>query len=270
VTDVTLFIDSKAINDYFFTASFKGEPVICKFSSVAISSIRNEYELTSLLYSELPSHFPKPYMYYEFKSVRGAVSIVERIPGERLRKIVAEGGMTEESEVVRLIDDLRKILSVLNRLRIVHRDFHIGNLIQGSDGHFCLIDMQFAVRKNEKGCYQEDPFMLKWFWSFVPVFGCRTGLGVGKWNDIYAIRMFLSSLPKYETVLAFDAELAQIEEKSTLYVKPNAFMRFLFPFNRIVCYLRLIYHKFYKSQKILKFKQRLALIESASIGWKRN
>lgn len=270
VTDVTLFIDSKAINDYFFTASFKGEPVICKFSSVAISSIRNEYELTSLLYSELPSHFPKPYMYYEFKSVRGAVSIVERIPGRRLRKIIEDGDMFGEDEVCRLIGDLDRILAILNRLGIVHRDFHIGNFIQGCDGHFRLIDLQFAVRKNENGCYREDSFMLYWFWTFVPVFGSLTGVGVGRWNDIHAARLILSSLPKYDAVRALDLRLARIEEESTLYVKPSAIMRFLFPFNRLVCSFRFLFHTYYKPQKKRKFRERLDLIESATIGWKKN
>lgn len=270
ITDVALFIDSKAINDYFFTALYDGKPCVCKFSSVAISSIHNEFQLTGDLYSIDPTCCPKPFLYHEFTSVCGAVSVVERIPGAQLRQIISEGGMSNEDDVCRLIGDIEKILSALNYLGIVHRDFHVGNLIQGRDGHFRLIDLQFAVRKNENGCYREDPFMLQWFWTFIPVFGSLTGVGVGRWNDVHAVRLILASLPKYEAVLAFDAKLAQIEEASTLYVKPNAFMRFLFPFNQFVCYIRLLYHVFYKPKKKRKFKERLDLIESAKIGWKLN
>ena len=270
ISGVALFIDSKAINDYFFTAFFNGVPCICKFSSAAISSIHNEFKLTKELYALAPSYFPKPFSCHEFSSVRGAVSIVERVPGEPLRKIIEDGGVSSEDDVRRLVDDLEEILSALNHLGIVHRDFHIGNLIQSSDGHFRLIDLQFAVQKDIDGRYKEDPFMLKWFWTFVPVFGSLTGVGVGRWNDVHAIRLILASLPKCDAVLTFDAKLAQIEENSTLYVKPSAFMRFLFPFNQFVCYIRLIYHTFYKPKKKRKFKERLELIKSAKIGWKRN
>jgi hypothetical protein len=112
--------------------------------------------------------------------------------------------------------------------------------------------------------------MLQWFWTFVPVFGSLTGVGVGRWNDVHAVRLILASLPKFKSVLTFDSKLARVEETSTLYVKPNAFMRFLFPFNKFVCYVRLIYHTFYKPKKKRKFKERLELIKSAKIGWKRN
>ena len=270
MSDVEVFIDNKTVNDYFFKVTYNGVRGICKFSSKAFASIRNEYLLTDLLNSKYPKYFPRPLLFHKFTSVDGSAVVLEYLPGRSLRALVDDGDVSSYDQAVSVVNDLSKIVNALINERIIHRDFHAGNLIQGEDGRLRLIDLQFSVKKDINGRYREDPFLLKWFWTFVPVFGCFTGVGVGRWNDIHAVRMVLKDMPQYDVVKDFDGYLAKKEMSSTLYIKPSFWIFILFPFNKFVCYVRLIYHTFYKPKKKRKFKERLELIKSAKIGWKRN
>ena len=270
MADVKLFEDKKDVNDYFFKGVYGGVPCICKFSSITVQSIRNEYELTRTLHSVIPDLCPKALLLHEFKSVDGSAVVTEFVSGMCMRE-ACSNGVFEDCAVARMsVDDIFRILEAMDKLSIIHRDFHPGNLILGADGRLKLIDLQFSVRKDRQGRYREDSFLLKWFWSFLPVFGCITGVGVGRWNDIHAARMMLQLMPQYDFVRDFDRRLSVMEPTATLYVKPGLFMWLLFPFNKLVCRIRLLMHRFYRTKKQKKFKNRLALMESACIGWTKN
>ena len=270
IEDVAVFLDARVVNDYFFKCTYCGTACICKFSSAARRSIRNEYELTRLVHSECPDLCPQAFLLHEFKSVGGTAVVLEFVSGKSMWKALSDGDVGDQSAARTCVDCLSRILQALDRLGIVHRDFHSGNLILGRDGRLKLIDLQFSVRKDRHGRYREDPFMLKWFWTFLPVFGCITAVGVGRWNDVHAARMMLRSMPQYDFVRELDDRLAVMEPSATLYVKPTLFMRLLFPFNRLMCRIRLLMHRFWRPKKAKKFKNRLELMESACIGWAKN
>lgn len=179
LSNCTIFLENKYVNDIFFDGTFKGKPCIVKCSSKAPDSIKNEYDVNRRLWLIDPIVFPEPYALYE-----GPLAFVVT------EKLVA-GTATNPA------GDLLRIDKALEKTGIVHRDILI-NLFPCSDGHLRLIDFQFAVDRNN---YCESSFMRKNWKYLYTVFGVQKSLFLGCWNDCVEFLIYLkaSGVPSTES-----------------------------------------------------------------------
>ena len=168
LSDCRVFLENKLVNDIFYEGLYKGKPCIVKCSSRAPDSIRNEYEMTKRLYSVNPNVFPEPFAHY--CSSDGSVAFV----------VIEKLGCIDDVPPESAAQDILDMAIALKETGIVHRDVFADNLMLGADGHLKLIDLQFAVDRND---YRETKFMLKRPTYLHVTFG-MTAVGLGKWNDL--------------------------------------------------------------------------------------
>ena len=199
LSDCSVFLENKIVNDVFYEGLFKGEPCVVKCSSRAPESIRNEYEILIKLYG-LNSHvFPKPYNLYVSQNGKFAFVVVQK-----LYKL-------SERQLKNPADDIISIITTLHSARIVHRDVFIDNLMVGEDGHLKLIDMQFAIMRDR---YEECRWMQKnWKYRYVTM-GVVSGMPPGVWNDVVGMLGCVNSICPKEEVSRVVDELKKFEEIS--------------------------------------------------------
>ncbi len=80
--------------------------------------------------------------------------VLEKVPGQSLRKAVKEGGPLDEEQTINLALQMTEILQYLHNQvpEIIHRDFTPDNLMLNPDGTLKLIDFSIAERrKNTTG-----------------------------------------------------------------------------------------------------------------------
>lgn len=199
LSDCSVFLENKIVNDVFYEGLFKAEPCVVKCSSRAPESIRNEYEILIKLYG-LNSHvFPKPYNLYVSQNGKFAFVVVQK-----LYKL-------SERQLKNPADDIISIITTLHSARIVHRDVFIDNLMVGEDGHLKLIDMQFAIMRDR---YEECRWMQKnWKYRYVTM-GVVSGMPPGVWNDVVGMLGCVNSICPKEEVSRVVDELKKFEEIS--------------------------------------------------------
>ena len=169
LSECSVFLENKMVNDIFYEGLYKGVPCVVKCSSKAPDSILNEYEVLNRLYCINSDVFPKPMAHYCSQDGRLAFVVTEKLNQAK--------GITSDSAA----QDILAIALALKESGIVHRDIFVDNLMLGSDVHLKLIDFQFAIDRND---YRESVFMLRNPTYHYVTFGGEGKLGLGRWNDL--------------------------------------------------------------------------------------
>lgn len=77
--------------------------------------------------------------------------VLEKVPGQSLRKVVKERGSLSEAQTIDLAIQMTEILQYLHSQvpEIIHRDFTPDNLMLAPNGHLKLIDFSIAERRKK-------------------------------------------------------------------------------------------------------------------------
>ena len=183
LSECSVFLENKLINDIFYEGLYQGVPCVVKCSSKAPESIQNEYEVGVKLNAVNPQVFPRFFRYHISEDGKYAFVVMEKLHDLKQKEPKSAG------------DDAVAIVKALDRTGIVHRDVYIDNLMIGNDGHLKLIDFQFAVDRNK---YKECAWMRRnWKYRYV-VLGIVSGLPIGVWNDASGMMKTVSQICDYE------------------------------------------------------------------------
>lgn len=213
LSDCREFLENKFVNDIFYQGEFEGRPCIVKCSSKAPESIENEYNLSRKLFAVDPRSCAEPLALWKSPDGKHAFVVLERLPGPSLfdlRKGKTEA-LAERADSI--AGDFMRIADALAASGIVHRDMGtMDNYMMGADGHFRLIDFQFAVDRNEA---RRDPWLRRHpVYHYVIFSGELDGEGC-EWNDVrYLVDHLERRIPKTESVNAAAGTLAARIEKS--------------------------------------------------------
>jgi len=147
LSSIESFLGDKWGKDIFHMLYFIGyrgkEKFFIKVGNLEIGMIDREIEVIKFLSSE-SINIPK--MVDNFKYKNFSILVLEFIDGKSLDTIIEEGDFDKES-VCHLISSIRKIIKVLHRRNLIHRDITPNNLILSNEKLF-LIDYSFVLDKN--------------------------------------------------------------------------------------------------------------------------
>jgi len=118
-------------------------------SSGALIESAREFEAEVSLLSQLKH--PGIVALEDYFCEDGRVYVVlEHIPGQSLRQMVAQSGALDQSEVVRIGQSICEVLEYLHTCNppVVHRDITPENIIIQPDGTIKIIDFSLAVKKD--------------------------------------------------------------------------------------------------------------------------
>jgi len=185
LSDCRAFLENKLVNDVFYEGTFKGRPCVIKCSSHAPYSICNEYEMLCRLFAVNPLVCAEPLAFWRSSDGKLAFVVLERLPGPTLT-----AARQDPARVAQLVDsiaaDFERMAVALRETGIVHGDMGTtDNYLQGEDGHFRLIDFQFAVDRLA-GC--RDPWLRRHVKYRFAVLSCRLDGAGATWNDIAYLR----------------------------------------------------------------------------------
>lgn len=234
-----IFIENKMANEIFFKGLFNDIPCIVKCSSIAPDSIENEYEKNSLLYKLNPTVFPKPLAKYTSSNGKEAFIVTKLLSGPSLTEIIHNG--VDENTAKEIASDVIQIAQSLNKLGIVHGDIIPDNLIMDSDGHLKLIDFQFAINRNSP---KIDPWLKKNPKFRFLLQGANSHLGLGVWNDAWALIQCLEKLPQYEVVKTVMEKLSAMKGEMEFKSPPDAKEMFILRIHLMSLYAQRAIHFF--------------------------
>lgn len=247
LSDCRLFLADKYINDAFYEGTCNGRACVVKCSSKCPWSIGNEYRLAHRLFAVAPTVIAEPLAVREAPK---AFVVTERLPGPSLTELIARGVTAAAAD--RLAADIREMARALRETGILHRDLFADNLLLGADGHLKMIDFQLAI---DRADYREDPWVERhWKFHYV-VFGVNRDLGLGTWNDFYALVAVLGQLPQTATVRRVATELAADAPKMTFAAPPGRWTRFRLWLYAQSLALQMLLHAGNR-EKVAKLKRR--------------
>ena len=246
LSDCRPFLENKMVNDIFYEGKFKGRDCIVKCSSKAPDSIANEYEINSRLYSINSQVFPQPYAYYS--TIDGKMAFVVT---ERIKSPPGRAGASFVNDVLEMADALKKT-------GIVHRDIFLDNIILGEDGHWRLIDFQFAVDRNS---FSECVWMRRrWKYRYV-VFGVNRNLPRGVWNDFLALAELLEARSDDFVALEAAKKLRNESEEMFAIDRPDALTALRLKFYRYSLRIQRMMHRS-NPEKFRRITHRLKVLET--------
>ncbi len=217
LTDCRAFLENKLVNDIFYEGMFMGRPCVVKCSSRAPDSIRNEYEMSRRMFAAEPLSCAEPLALWRSRNGRLAFAVIECLPGPSLTEVC----FSHRNEVAHVVDgianDFERIALSLLKTDIVHGDMGISdNYLMGTDGHFRLIDFQFAVNRRE-GC--RDPWLIAHPKYRFAVLSCKLDKYGACWNDVEYLRYYLlQRLSPTATSSAIARRLGALAVQSRYYV----------------------------------------------------
>ncbi len=178
LSDCRAFLENKLVNDIFYEGLYKGIPCVVKCSSRAPESISNEYEMSRRLASVDPRACARALAKWASPDGRRAFVVTERMPGPSLTDLVVRGA--DPDEAIGAIEDMIRIAKALLKSGIVWRDIISDNLMLDSEGHYRLIDAQFAIDRNN---FVEDPYLTARWTYRNTVFANHPMMAGRGWND---------------------------------------------------------------------------------------
>ena len=183
------FLENKIVNDIFYEGLYKGRPCVVKCSSRAPVSIKNEYDMSRRLAAVDPRACAEALDLWTAPDGRRAFVVLRRLPGPSLTDILSRD--VGEDEAVAIIEDMIRIAEALKKSGIVWRDIISDNFIRDDEGHFRLIDAQFAV---DRADFREIPF-LRSHWSYRTIVFANHPMMAGRgWNDAAMMLFFVWKL----------------------------------------------------------------------------
>ena len=100
------------------------------------------------------------------------------MPGPSLAELIARG--SGDDEAVAAIEDMIRIAEALRGSGLVWRDIIPDNFMKDEDGHYRLIDAQFAVDRRD---FREDPYLQR-HWTYRNMVFAHHPMMAGRgWND---------------------------------------------------------------------------------------
>ncbi len=185
------FLENKLVNDIFYRGSFNGVDCIVKCSSRAPESIANEYEMSRRLAAVDDCVCAESLALWRSEDGKMAFVVERRLPGPSLTELIAGGAAPDEA--VGVLEDMLRIAAALQKSGIVWRDIIPDNFIRDADGHFKLIDAQFAILRDD---FREDPY-LKARWTYrTLLFAHHPDMAGRGWNDVAMMFHYTRLLPR--------------------------------------------------------------------------
>lgn len=240
------FLENKMVNDIFYEGKFKGRDCIVKCSSKSPDSIANEYKMNCRLYSTNSRVFPQPYAYYATDDGKMAFIVTERIkpPIKHTNASFAH--------------DVLEIAAALKKTGIVHRDIFMDNILLGEDGHWRLIDFQFAVDRNS---FSECAWMRRrWKYRYV-VFGVNRNLPRGEWNDFLAFAELLEARIDDPVALEAAKKLRTESGEMSAIDPPDAFTALRLRLYRCSLWIQRAVHRS-NPEKLRRITHRLKVLKT--------
>lgn len=178
LADCRAFLENKLVNDVFYEGMFRGTPCIVKCSSRAPESISNEYEMSRRLAAVDKGVCAEAFAKWTSPDGRRAFVVTRRLPGPSLAELIARGA--GDDEAVAAIEDMIRIAEALRGSGLVWRDIIPDNFMKDEDGHYRLIDAQFAVDRRD---FREDPYLQR-HWTYRNMVFAHHPMMAGRgWND---------------------------------------------------------------------------------------
>ncbi len=211
--DCRVMLENKMVNDIFFEGTFKGVPCIVKCSSRAPESIANEYEMSRRLAAVDPSVCAEALAKWMSPDGRRAFVVLRKLPGPSLTDLLVRG--VDDVEAIGLLEDMVRIAEALLKAGIVWRDIIPDNFIRDEDGHFRLIDAQFAIDRN---AFREQPFLRR-HWSYRMLLFAHHPMMAGRgWNDAGMMLFYVWKLSAVPHALELRERLRSMTKASAFPV----------------------------------------------------
>ncbi len=217
LSDCRVFLENKLVNDIFYEGKCNGRPCVVKCSSRAPESISNEYEMSRRLASADPGACAAALAKWTSPDGRMAFVVSERLPGPSLTDLLKRGASNDEA--IGAIEDMIRIAKALLKTGIVWRDIISDNLLLDSDGHYRLIDAQFAVDRN---AFREDPYLeARWTYRNT-VFAYHPMMAGRGWNDAAMMLFHVWKLSESPRAVELCNELRSMTEADAFPVEFGA------------------------------------------------
>jgi len=193
LADCRAFLENKLVNDVFYEGTFNGRKCVVKCSSRAPYSICNEYELSKRLFDVDPRVCAEPFAVWRSDDGQRAFVVMEHLGGPVLSDL-RKNPEAAASMMDGIADDFELMSEALVKTDIVHRDMGtLDNYIRSADGHFKLVDFQFAIDRRT-GCV--DPWLASHSKYHYAVFCAQVVGSRAYWNDIgYLVGHLLKRFP---------------------------------------------------------------------------
>ena len=254
---------------YFRAETDKKKRLFIKSRGIDDSSNR-EYQVIKELSNIDQKYFPKLYYLKSLEEIN--FIIMEEIEGQRLDHLVNSNEFESKSNQFKenIYKGIFKILKILHKSKIVHRDIRPQNLLIKNDGTPVLIDFQFAV-DNKRTKYKEFNIVKK-NPELIIGLGDKFAKNIFHWDDAYSVyKIFdflkLENNPDFLKIKNLIFEMIGTNE--IISVNNNFFSKTAILFKNYflphIYYLKLIFYKsIYQiiatdkiEQKIKKFEKKI-------------
>lgn len=194
--------------------------------------MEKEYGALKKLYQLYPDYFPMPVLYKNSDGNKMFLAI-EYLEGDELSEDLIMRSSPDKRK--RMFDSICKIAEILFEQKLIHRDFHCGNLMVPADGTIKLFDFQHVLGEG----FEEDELNLQ---NPKRLRGTNKRLRPAPylWDDMYSAYKILKMFEKYEI-----PEFAQKTEeiKSKIGKLRNDFLKNKFPMCAYWNYKGFIFYK---------------------------
>ena len=251
---------------YFKAESDNKKNLFIKSRGIGDSSKR-EYQVIKELSNIDDKYFPKLYYHKSLEEIN--FIIMEEIEGQRLDHLVNSNEFGSKSNQFKenIYKGIFKILKILHKSKIVHRDIRPQNLLIKNDGTPVLIDFQFAV-DNKRTKYKEFNIVKK-NPELIIGLGDKFAKNVFHWDDAYSVYKifdFLKLKNNPDFLKVKNLILEMIGKSEIISVNNNFFSKTAILFKNYflphIYYLKLIFYKsIYRITAIDKFEQKIKKFE---------